>query len=94
MDAADTAYIDCLVSAARELDDGKSDAATIAGAVVPICTGKASIANETHFRVLPDAVRQNPGVREGYYQHDERDQQRVATDTVLRLRAARRQNSN
>lgn len=48
--ASGLAYIACLHESARKIDDGKSDAATIAMAIRPMCSGQFALYRESVSR--------------------------------------------
>ena len=83
MDAVTTALSNCLGQAAERLDDGKSDAATIALAMQPMCATQFSQFEEANGRTL------NPAAYNLYLAKVRPHRLEVATGIVLRVRAVR-----
>ena len=75
----------CLDAAARKLDDGKSEASTIALGLRPSCTAEFARSREVYARSL------NPMASQMYHRMDEEAFMQVATAAVLNERAKRRQ---
>ena len=65
------AYIECLVNAARRLDDKVSDARAIAAAIRPICEGEYRMAMVVQTRHLPltSRARIMPDLMNDYSNH-------------------------
>jgi hypothetical protein len=82
-----SSYRACLFDAARRLDDGKSDALTIAAAVVPACGAEREKAQALYGRglPLPAQIRYRQQLRD----HPEADLE-LATGIVLEVRAGYR----
>lgn len=80
-EAATGAHIDCLYKAAREMDDGRSDARTIATAVRTTC-------RSLYNRSLKVWIQgENPQVKRDFYARSQNDDVDLATTVVVRTRA-------
>jgi hypothetical protein len=77
----------CLWKAANDVDDGVSDASTIALAIIPIC-GRT-------FQQSMNAMTRNMGLghKVAFIKRFEAGRLELATSAVVRARAARRQRS-
>jgi hypothetical protein len=75
----------CLRAAARKLDDGRSEASTIALGLRPSCAGEFARSRDVFGRNL------NPTAREIYDQKDQAAFIQVATSVVLEERTSRQQ---
>jgi hypothetical protein len=73
----------CLSAAARKLDDGKSDASTIALALRPSCAAEFARSRDVFGREL------NPAAARMYHRTDDDAFVQVATSIVLHERAKR-----
>ena len=89
IDAASGNLANCLGRAAEQLDDGKSDAATIGLAIEPLCTAQFSQLSAVIGRGL------NPAAYNLYLEKNTASQLEIATGMVLKVRSLRAQkNSN
>jgi hypothetical protein len=77
------AYFSCLDAAAREMDDGRSDASTIALGVKSLCASQFALTVELEGRSLNPAARQLSGSKV------QDSQLEMATQAVLAGRADR-----
>jgi len=86
IDAAASDYTNCLNKAAERLDDGKSEVATIALAIEPICADQFSRSTETYGRGMDPTDVLYRDIVQGR-------QLQLATGAVLNVRSQRsRQN--
>jgi hypothetical protein len=79
-DEADVTYLVCMHKAARQLDDGKSDAASVALAIMPSCTSEFRNSLRVSNREM------NPQARKMFESDIERRQIEIATKMVLEER--------
>lgn len=84
IDAAMSDYVSCLDKAAEELDDGKSDVASIALAIEPMCAEQFSRATETYGRGMDPTDVLYRDIVQGR-------QMQLATNAVLNVRSLRAQ---
>jgi hypothetical protein len=75
----------CLDAAARKLDDGTSEASTIALGMRPSCAGEFARSRDVYASNL------NPAAAQIFHRSDDQDFIQVATAAVLTERANRRQ---
>jgi hypothetical protein len=80
-----TALNACLHAAARKLDDGRSEASTIALGLRPLCAAEYVRSRDVYGRHL------NPAARRMYDQKEQAVFIQIATAVVLEERARRRQ---
>jgi hypothetical protein len=85
--ATDFAWFRCLQNAVRKMDDGVSDASTIAMAVAPMCSREFAAVVEVYERKRPPS---NPAVRRMFEQGVQRQNQNKALQFVLEHRTSRR----
>lgn len=83
--AATRSYFDCLFKAAEDLDDGISDAASVARGITPGCLSKLQAVGEVYGR------GSNSNVRSIVARRFEEEQYGRATQVVLAVRKARRE---
>lgn len=82
--AASENYVGCLFDNARQLDDGRSDAATIGSAVRSACRA-------LYLRSMAVAVQgENQRVKQGFYERAKNSDIELATSAVLRVRSNNR----
>jgi hypothetical protein len=82
-DAALQAYVTCLKRAARQLDDGKSDAATVALAIQSRCAVEFDYSLDVFGQGMPLDAQVN------FRQQSRERQLEISTQVVLTERAAR-----
>ena len=75
----------CLQAAARKLDDGRSEASTVALSVRPSCAAEFARSRDVYARSL------NPQASQMYHRMDDQAFKQAATAAVLEERAQRRQ---
>ena len=75
----------CLRAAARKLDDGRSEASTVALALRPSCTAEFARSRDIYARSISSQASQM------YHKMDDQTFKRAATNAVLEERAQRRQ---
>ena len=75
----------CLQAAARKLDDGRSEASTVALALRPSCAAEFARSRDLYARSLSSQASQM------YHKMDDQTFKRAATNAVLEERAQRRQ---
>jgi hypothetical protein len=81
------AYISCLHSAARKIDDGKSDAMSVALALKPLCVAEFRKSITTHSQGM------NPEARRMFEDRIEARQLAFCTTVVLEERKMRGQSN-
>lgn len=82
-EAATSAYVDCVIREVREIDDGRSDARTIAMAVRSLC--RSAYLRSINVQTQGESV----AYKRAYYQEAQNGDLELATTAVLRGRSQR-----
>jgi hypothetical protein len=86
-DATEQAYLDCLQRAAGQHDDQKSDAAAVAGAIIPLCASEYAAQKAAWGRFATD-----PASQRTLFDRMDAAQLQTAKDAVLKERLGRASN--
>jgi hypothetical protein len=80
-DTTQRAYVRCLLASTQKMDDQRSDAATIALAIIPLCASEFAAAKAAWGKAAP-----NPAAAKMLYDQMDAGQIELATAAVLQVR--------